>query len=110
MDAFPSAMKTTRHLGLLFATVALMGQLLLRELPDRILVSLNHHASRTVIAQSVARPAAPISSPRPAPLFAFANGGLSPEDIALAGKVVTLSTQNLHARLVASTNVSFSHR
>ena len=93
-------MKSIPRVTLLFAAVALLGQLLLRELPEKILADLNRHAApRAIVACTIARPAANV---RPAPTFAFASGGLSPEQIALAGRVVSLSTQNLRAAFAAS--------
>ncbi len=100
MGAFQSRhpMKNAPRLALLLATVALLGDLTLRELPEKLLADLAHGHARPAAALALVA-ATPASPARHLTLAATA---LAPEQIAAAGRIVTFSTQNFRARFASN--------
>ena len=100
MAAFQShrPMKTTLQISLLFATVALIGDMTLRQLPNKVLADLAHVSPRVHAARAT-KPTAPFA--RSMALAA----ALTRDKIAATGRIVTFSTQNLRDRLaIIATN------
>src|SRR5256885_14612806 len=85
-------MKNATRIALLLAAVALIGDVMLRQLPEKVLAELARPHARNLVAHSPAA-AAPLAR---TVALAVAR---TPEEIAGAGRIVTFSTQNLRTRL-----------
>jgi len=97
MAAFQShcPMKNILRLTLLFIAVVLIGDVTLRQLPEKILADLPSVSARA----AAARPTPSIAVPTAARATTLADHARTPEEIATAGRIVTFNTQNLRDRL-----------